>query len=136
MCKKGKAQFSVSLVDNAERKEEGTTQTKPFQELEWEIKETIVAPGFCDDTQDLLQTAYRQKTWSSPLSNIKRAERLPKILSEAHLEKSEKKTKRSRVEVAQTTVRLFVVGVVQGHEGKKMERLHAARLYWATLQCI
>jgi hypothetical protein len=77
VCKKAKAQLPVSLVDNAERRAEGTTQTKPCQKLEWEIKKKrlTVAPDFCDDMQDLLRTAYRQKTWPSTLPKIKKAER-------------------------------------------------------------
>lgn len=81
--------------------------------------------------------AYRQKTWSSPLSNIKKLRECRKI-SEAHLEKSKRENEKKVACGGGTNDCSFVclLGLVKTQEGKKKERLHAARLYWATLQCI
>lgn len=55
---RGKAKLPVSLVDNAEQKRQKAALSKTRLGKE---KLTVVS-GFCDDMQDLLQTAYRQKT--------------------------------------------------------------------------
>lgn len=59
-------------------------------------------------------------------------------ISEAHLEKSKGESEKKVACGGGTNDCPFVclLRLVQGQEGKRKVRLHAARLYWATLQCI
>lgn len=122
VCRKGKAQFSVSLVDNAERQEEVRLKTSLVNIFTVREKNLLLPRTFVM----ICRTCYKwhigrrhgqarfltSKSWES-------AEKYQKLILKNQKEKTKK---RSRVEVAQTTVRLFVCwGWSRVKRGRKRE---------------
>lgn len=110
MCKNGKAQFSVSLVDNGEE-ERRKPRLKPSLVNVFMVREKdLLLPR----TFVMIRRTCYKRTWSSPLPNIKRPRERRKI-SETHLEKQKDKEE-GRVWRwhKRQFVRLFVVGVGPG----------------------